>query len=102
MTDNARSHEGAIQMVDTTMGPTVQVIVTRSAGKDGAVLVFIDTYNFEPDGSDGGPGLRVLLNDGDLYTEVPFEERDDGLMHQFTDQTLTVEVESLIDTGLVD
>lgn len=50
----------------------VAVIVTRSAGSDRAVVVFIDTA-FEPDGS---PGLRVLVNDGDAYIGVPYRTPD--------------------------
>ena len=41
---------------------SITVTVTRSAGDDGAVLVLIDT-TFEPDASDRGPGLRVMVND---------------------------------------
>jgi hypothetical protein len=44
----------------------VTVTVTRSGGADGAMLVFIDT-DFEPNGSDDGPGLRVRLNDDIVY-----------------------------------
>jgi len=33
---------------------------------DGAWVVQIDT-EFEPDGSDGGTGLRVYINDDDAY-----------------------------------
>jgi hypothetical protein len=47
--------------------PDVEVIVTRSAGDDRAVLVFIDT-TFEPFAA--GPddlGLRVLINDDEAY-----------------------------------
>lgn len=44
----------------------VEVTVTRSAGTDGAVVVFVDT-DFEPDASDGGPGLRIVVNDTDTY-----------------------------------
>lgn len=47
----------------------VKAIITRSDGPDGAVVVFIDT-EFEPDASDGGPGLRVLINDDDTYVGV--------------------------------
>lgn len=50
----------------------ITVIVDRSAGADNAVVVFIDT-NFEPDGSDGGPGLRVLINDDLTYEGVPYQ-----------------------------
>ena len=56
---------------------TIIVTVTNSDGTDKALVMFIDT-TFEPDGSDGSPGLRIILNDGDVYTGVPFEdERDD-------------------------
>lgn len=50
----------------------VKVTVTRSAGTDGAVLVMLDT-EFEPDASDGGPGLRVLVNDADVYAGVQYQ-----------------------------
>lgn len=49
----------------------VAVNITTSAGADGAVLVILDT-TFEPDGSDGGPGLRVMVNDGDGFIGVPW------------------------------
>lgn len=49
----------------------VAVNITTSAGSDGAVLVIVDT-EFEPDGSDGGPGLRVMVNDGDGFIGVPW------------------------------
>lgn len=59
--------------VTTREGKTAEgeIIVTYSAGVDGAVLVFIDT-KFEPDGSDGGPGLRVLLNDEPVFQGVGY------------------------------
>jgi hypothetical protein len=50
----------------------LQITVTRSAGDDRAVTVFIDT-KFEPDGSDGGPGLRVLVNDDEAYVGKAYE-----------------------------
>lgn len=56
--------------------PDITVTVTRSAGTDGAVVVFIDTH-FEPDASDDGPGLRVLINDHDTYAGKPFEVADE-------------------------
>jgi hypothetical protein len=49
----------------------VHVVIEKSIGSDDAIVVQIDT-EFEPDGSDGGPGLRVLINDGDAYIGVPF------------------------------
>lgn len=45
----------------------VTIIVTKSAGSDGAQVIFIDTQS-EPDGSDGSRPLRILLNDtGTVY-----------------------------------
>lgn len=66
-----------------TMDPTASVLVTvtRSLSPDGAILVMIDTDGFEPNGSDGGPGLRIRINDADV-TEcgpndlVPYAESD--------------------------
>jgi hypothetical protein len=54
----------------------VAVNITTSAGSDGAVLVILDT-TFEPDGSDGGPGLRVMVNDGDGFVGVPWAPSED-------------------------
>lgn len=51
----------------------VRVSIDSSAGKDGAVIVFIDT-EFEPDGT---PGLRVILNDADIFVGTPYEAEDD-------------------------
>ena len=48
------------------------IIVTRSAGDDRAVTILIDT-DFEPDGSDGGPGLRILLNDDEAYAGKAYD-----------------------------
>lgn len=67
-------------MSDTmTEAEDVTVTISRSAGIDGAVVIFIDTQ-FEPDGSDGGPGLRVIVNDDDAYTGVEFilDPNDEG------------------------
>lgn len=55
----------------------IEVKVTTSAGVDGAIVVFIDT-EFEPDGSDGGPGLRVNINDHDTYVGVAYQHADEG------------------------
>jgi hypothetical protein len=55
---------------------TTEVIVTTSDGDDGAILVLIDT-DYEPDASDGGPGLRVLINDDPAYVGVPHHRKDD-------------------------
>lgn len=49
----------------------VKVAITSSDGTDGAMLVLIET-DFEPDASDGGPGLRVALNDGYVYKGVEY------------------------------
>lgn len=60
-----------LTFLDTT------VTITTSAGADGATVVFIDTAK-EPDGSDGGPGLRVMVNDGDVFVGKPYvSDQDD-------------------------
>lgn len=64
----------------------IAITVTRSAGDDRAVTVFIDT-EFEPDGSDGGPGLRVFINDDETYVG---KEYDFGANHQASSRTFTV------------
>lgn len=43
------------------------ITVTRSAGDDRAVVVFIDTPTFEPNGKGDSPGLRVLVNDDEAF-----------------------------------
>lgn len=52
---------------------SVLITVTRSAGNDRAVLVFIDTEGFNPDGSGDGPGLRILVNDNEAYAGVAYD-----------------------------
>lgn len=69
----------------------VTVAVTRSAGIDGAVVVFIDT-DFEPDASDGGPGLRVLINDHDTYAGVAHEYDDTGVIPEHEAPSKSLEV----------
>jgi hypothetical protein len=54
----------------------VSVVVTRSSGHDRAVVVMVDT-GFEPDASDGSPGLRILLNDEPVYEGVAYAWDDD-------------------------
>lgn len=54
----------------------IEVIITRSAGTDGAYVVFIDT-DFEPDGSNGSPGLRVNINDHPTYVGKPLTMPED-------------------------
>ncbi len=54
----------------------IKVTITQSAGEDGAMVVFVDT-EFEPNASDGGPGLRVLINDHDTYIGVPYAYHPD-------------------------
>ena len=95
---------------------TVTVGVTRSTGRDGAVVVFVHT-TFEPDGSDGGPGLRVRVNDAIVLNArgrdvaggwpaasggVDYEEREDGLMHQHNCPEIVVAVSDLVDAGLAE
>lgn len=93
----------------------LSLTVTKSAGADGAVLVMVDTET-EPDGSDGGPGLRVQVNDGSVFEGKPFkpvDERECGVCgrndviteeddvprcsrHEFTRRSYEVEVRVLI------
>jgi hypothetical protein len=54
----------------------VTISITRSAGDDRAVVVFVDT-TFEPDASDGGPGLRVRVNDDPVYEGKEYESGGD-------------------------
>lgn len=69
-------HEGVVLKVEGVVDPEdrrgVEVTVGESAGTDGAIVVNIDT-EFEPDGSDGGPGLRVLINDDPTYVGKDYE-----------------------------
>jgi hypothetical protein len=69
----------------------VEITVTRSAGDDRAVTVFIDT-DFEPDGSDDGPGLRVLLNDNEAYAGKAY---DLGAHHAAASKRLVVELDDI-------
>jgi hypothetical protein len=54
----------------------VTVTIQESAGTDGAVVLIIDT-EFEPDASDGGPGLRILVNEDPTYVGVDYEHKED-------------------------
>jgi hypothetical protein len=69
----------------------VEITVTRSAGDDRAVTVLIDT-DFEPDASDGGPGLRILLNDDETYTGKAY---DLGAHHAAGARRLVVELDDI-------
>lgn len=71
--------------------PSLTVTVTRSAGDDRAVLMLVDT-NFEPDGSDKGPGLRILVNDDEAFVGKAY---DLGADHQAESQELTVRMEDI-------
>jgi hypothetical protein len=72
--------------------PDITITATRSAGLDGAVLVFIDT-DFEPDASDGGPGLRIMLNDSDAYVGKQAEYADDVV--EAHERTFTVNLDEI-------
>lgn len=52
----------------------VTVILTRSAGSDGAPVVFVDTSE-DLEGPEG-PRIRVHVNDGDVYVGVPLGDDD--------------------------
>ena len=77
----------------------VTIAVTRSGGADGAVLIFVDT-DFEPDGSDGGPGLRILVNDGDAFIGMPYGS--DGVNHEAKTVELRVALKDIDYTGEVN
>lgn len=72
-TDLGLDQDDCVVFELTNIGLTI--MVGHTAGIDGALIVQIDTWqgeqSFEPDGSDG-PGLRVFLNDSDLYLGVPY------------------------------
>lgn len=68
-------HDATTQRPNGRPNPELSVTVTRSAGTDGAVVVFIDT-TFEPDASDGGPGLRVMVNDAVVLAGRSYEHCD--------------------------
>lgn len=68
-TDLGLDQDDVVVLELTNIG--LAVMVGHTAGIDGALIVQIDTLDFEPDGSDG-PGLRVFLNEGDLYLGVPY------------------------------
>ena len=55
----------------------VTVTIGTSSGRDGAALVIIDTEG-EPDGSDGSKGLRVDVNDGQVFEGVPLVLADEA------------------------
>jgi hypothetical protein len=59
----------------------VTITLTTSAGSDGAVVVFIDTEG-QPDGSDGWRGLRVMVNDGDVFVGVPYRNSDGDIVER--------------------
>lgn len=81
---------------------SIKVIVTRSTGADKGVVVFVDS-TFEPDGSDGGPGLRILVNDRDAYTGVAYREVEDGgQLANFRELTIKLTDIDYINGGLTE
>lgn len=74
----------------------VEISVTRSAGDDRAVLVFIDT-SFEPFApGEEDLGLRVLLNDNEIYVGKPY---DLGEHHEARAVNLIVRSDDIDYTG---
>jgi len=74
----------------------VEITVTRSAGDDQAIVVFIDT-DFEPFAA--GPdelGLRVLLNDNEVYVGKAY---DLGAHHEAKSVTFQVQLDDIDYTG---
>jgi hypothetical protein len=68
MSEHAPDQSGYADRLEKWQSATVvelssDVAVTFYVAEDGTPVVWIDT-DHEPDGSDGGPGLRVWVNDG--------------------------------------
>ena len=74
----------------------LEITVTRSAGDDRAVAVFIDT-EFEPHavGQDD-IGLRVLLNDNEVFVGKAY---DLGAHHEAGEKKLEVSLADIAYTG---
>jgi hypothetical protein len=65
-----KAHAGATDADQQTIEAFgVTVILTRSAGSDGAPVVFVDTSE-DLEGPDG-PRIRVRVNDGPVYVGIP-------------------------------
>jgi hypothetical protein len=75
----------------TVSEQTITVTVSRSAGADGAFIVLVDT-DFEPDGSDGSPALRIGLNDHEVFVGKAYEPSDYERTVGGKERTLTVAV----------
>lgn len=58
-----------------------EITITRSAGPDGAVVIFIDgpdEDHRDRDGrEDGSPGCRVRLNDDPIYVGTAYQPREE-------------------------
>ena len=52
----------------------INVTITRSHGRDGAPVVFVDTDESITDGP-RGPEIRILLNDEPVFTGKEYEPR---------------------------
>jgi hypothetical protein len=82
-------------MADEKKQGGLRVTVTRSAGEDRAVLVFIDTA-FEPTGADGSTGLRVLINDDEAWVGTAY---DFGRNHEAKSVEFEVSLDDIAYTG---
>jgi hypothetical protein len=72
-TELSGREDSVAMKVRTRTGHHVTVTVHHSGGTDAAAVVQVET-DFAPDGTDGGPGLRIVLHDDDTYVGVPFGE----------------------------
>lgn len=68
----------------------VEVIITRSAGIDGAIVIFIDTDETVPEGL-RGPEIRVMVNDSDVFMGKEYESADDGSAYNITPNELAAD-----------
>lgn len=79
------------------MSDEIEIIVTRSAADDGAVLVIIQTtfepHPFHTDPGGAGPGLRVVLNDGPIFEGVQYGTLD--RVHEAPEHRLTVSLDEI-------
>lgn len=64
-------------LVTLTCGETT-IAIGQSGGDDKATVIYIDTQ-YEPDGSDGGTGLRIFLNDNDTFIGVPYQDKEEAV-----------------------
>lgn len=76
------------------------ITVTRSAGDDRAVVIFVDT----DDGADSvgvqhDPGLRILVNDVEAFVGKAYDMLESGKMHEAKSVSFNVSLDDIDYTG---